>query len=113
MVCQKDNKRLEDTLNPGLYDRSYDQNPSSQESRLSNRVFRDEKTGALIIPTGNYLLGPNTLGRFGIFTNLIENDRDQPESGYQNTINHELRHAEGDNEYVTRFRNKDPYMDYN
>jgi len=112
MDCKRNTKNIEGKFNPGLYDISYKQDPSSHESRWSNRVFRDHKTGALIIPTGDYLLGRNTLGRIGIFTNIIENDRAQSNPNYENTTRHELRHAEGDNEYVTRFRNGDPYMNY-
>ncbi len=46
----KKSKKIKDKSNPGLYNRSYQQDPSSHESRWSNRIFRDQKTNAIIIP---------------------------------------------------------------
>ena len=113
MVCRNRKFKLEDAANSTLYDRSYEQDPSSHESRWSNRVFRDEKTGALLIPTPEYMLGINVNGTFNSMSNIIENKRERPNEAYRKTTRHELYHAEGNNEYTTRFKNNDPWMNYN
>lgn len=108
---------LEDKLNPSLYDRSYTPDPSSHESRWTNRVFRDEKTQAIIIPTPQYLMSQSPWwivnGNFDPSNNIIQNDRERTAEEYEKTINHELYHAEGKDEYTTRFLNKDPFINYN
>ena len=108
---------LENKLNPGLYNKSYAPDPSSHESRWTNRVFRDEKTQAIIIPTPQYLMmqSPGWIinGSFDPSNNIIQNDRELNSKEYEKTMNHELYHAEGKDEYTTRFLNKDPFMNYN
>ena len=112
----KKSKKIKDKLNPGLYNRSYEQDPSSHESRWSNRIFRDPKTNAIIIPTPQYLMqqspGWTINGSYNSTSNIIENDRDRPNNEYEKTMKHELYHAEGKDEFITRFLNKDPWMNY-
>lgn len=113
MICKNPRKNLEETINPTLYDRSYEPDPSSHESRWTNRVFRDSKTGALTIPTPEYLIGWNINGTFNPTSGIIENKRERPNAEYAKTRNHEHYHARGHGEYTTRFLNGDPWMNYN
>ncbi|MEK6914407.1 MAG: hypothetical protein AABW83_02040 [Nanoarchaeota archaeon] len=107
---------LDEKLIPSLYNKSYIPDPSSHESRWTNRIFRDKKTQAIIIPTSQYLLqNPWWIinGMFDPSTNIIQNDRERSSKEYEKTTNHELYHADGKDEYTTRFLNKDPFMNYN
>ena len=110
----KEPKKIRDKLNPGLYDRSYEQDPSSHESRWSNRTFRDLKTNAIIIPTPQYLMqqfpGWIVNGSYNPSSNIIENDRDKPNDEYKKTMKHELYHAEGKDEFTTRFLKRAQYL---
>ena len=112
MRLNKNRKGPEDRTKYKPNDRSYRQDPSSHESRWTNRVFRDEKTGALIIPTPEYMLGADVNGTFNSSNNIIENKRERPNPSYEKTSRHELYHAKGHGEYVTRFLNNDPWMNY-
>ena len=79
-------EEIKNKLNPGLYNRSYQQDPSSHESRWSNRIFRDPKTNAIIIPTSQYLMqqfpGWTVNGSYNPSSNIIENDREKSKEEY-------------------------------
>ncbi len=112
MNCRRNRKEIADKFETSLSNRSYKQDPASHESRWSNRVFRDEETGAIMIPTPEYMLGWNVNGTFNPSSNIIENKRERPNESYRKTASHEAYHAQGKGEYETRFLNNDEWMNY-
>ncbi len=108
-------KKLEDKLNPTLKDRSYEPDPTSLNNRLIIKRTKNEKTGAVIMPSWPYQMpqipGGVVYGVYNIPSHSINVDITKSE--YANTQKHELLHAKGHGEYMTRFLNNDPPADYN
>ena len=112
MDPRRDKDKLEDRFDGEMYDRSYEPDRSSHQQRWTGDPWTDKKTGAKVIPTSGYLLGPNILGRFGTHTNIVENNRNQPSDDYRKTGSHELYHADGMSEDEVRRANKEQPANY-
>lgn len=104
-------------MDPTLPDISYEPDTSSWNFRLTVKRFTDPETKAVIMPSLPYLMpqiyGGRVLGVYTPSSHEINQDLTLPSSEYSSTQNHELLHAKGHNEYVTRFLNNDDYADYN
>ncbi len=111
--------QLEDKvdMNPTLKDKSYEPDTTSLNFRLTVKRFTDSKTGAVIMPSLPYLMpqipGGRVLGVYKPSSHEINQDVTLPTSEYAGTQSHELYHAEGHGELMTRLLNNDPPANYN
>ena len=103
------NADKDDRFSRGLNYRSYEQDPFSRESMLSNRVTWEK--GSPRIPTGGYLMGGNW-GTFNPTSNHTEFNRDVEPERARKICGHEGEHRKGRGEYDARVYNGDPGADY-
>ncbi|MBS3081221.1 hypothetical protein J4221_07155 [Candidatus Pacearchaeota archaeon] len=89
---------------------SYEPNIFSREFRLTHpRVILD---GIIINNVLPYMMPKGVLGFNSIWDKQITTDALQEDEGhdYAQTLEHEIRHYKGDNEYLARFHTRDPYV---
>jgi hypothetical protein len=92
-------------------DDSYFPDVFSRGFRLTNSRFRDPKSGAMVNNMLPYMIGRGVLGFNNIFDKEIALNSLQGDEGYsyEQTLDHEVRHYKGDNEYLARVNTGDTY----
>ena len=99
-----------------LSSREYNPNISGLEFRLRVKRFTDPETGAVILPSLSYMMPQVYNGRvLGVYTpseHEIAADISLSTAEYGDTLKHELYHAQGHGEWMTRFLNNDSPADY-
>ena len=90
--------------NPCLKEISYKPDIFSHHFKWTTKIFRDEKTGALVMPSLPYLMpqieNGIVLGYFQHSANEIGMDITRPEAEYKHTLKHEQGHVYGGDEYL-------------
>lgn len=89
---------------PSLKDYSYEPDIFSHNFKWITKIFRDKRTGTLVIPSLPYLMpqiyGGIVLGVYKLGNKEINIDITLSDSGYRHTYRHEQGHAsKGRDEY--------------
>jgi|TARA_Y100000034_G_scaffold49087_1_gene60662 hypothetical protein len=96
---------------PGMPDDSYFPDIFSRRFKLAKGRFRDPESGAIVNNMLPYMIGRSILGFNNIFDKEIALNSLQEDEGhsYKQTLDHEVRHYKGDNEYLARVNTGDTY----